>query len=134
MDGWMDRYFGILEDISSDRGAQFMSQVWSSFMEKLKVTVSHLRIPPSVQWSSGMGQWANPTSRFQNTFCATDQEDWCQFFPWAEYTQNTLTPFQCVLGYQLPAVDEWFQKSVQFWKKTLHILQQAAKTYKDFAD
>lgn len=34
------RYFGIPEDIVSDRGPQLMSRVWSSFLEKLGTTVS----------------------------------------------------------------------------------------------
>lgn len=33
-------YYGIPEDITSDCGTQFTSQVWSSFMEKLEVSVS----------------------------------------------------------------------------------------------
>lgn len=32
--------FGIPEDIVKDRGHQFISRVWQSFMEKLGVTVS----------------------------------------------------------------------------------------------
>lgn len=33
-------YFGILEDIVSDRGAQLTSCVWAGFMEKLVVSFS----------------------------------------------------------------------------------------------
>ncbi len=34
------RYFGIPEDIVSNRGPQFISQVWKSFLKLLGVTVS----------------------------------------------------------------------------------------------
>lgn len=34
------RYFGLLEDIVSDRGPQFISLVWKGFKEKLGITVS----------------------------------------------------------------------------------------------
>jgi hypothetical protein len=58
------------------------------------------------------------------------QGEWARFLPWAELAQNSLyhspyglTPFQCVLCYQLalalwtpsqteaPAVDEWFRNA-----------------------
>lgn len=33
-------YYGIAEDIVSDRGSQFISRVWRAFIEKLGITVS----------------------------------------------------------------------------------------------
>lgn len=37
-------YFGLPEDVVSDRGPQFTSKVWNSFLEKLEAT----RIPPTI--------------------------------------------------------------------------------------
>lgn len=36
----MFRYFGIPEEIVGDRGPQFMSLVWSSFMSKMGTTIN----------------------------------------------------------------------------------------------
>ncbi len=45
------RFYGLPEDIVSDRGPQFTSRVWSAFCQHK--CQSHLRLPSSVQWSSG---------------------------------------------------------------------------------
>ncbi len=66
---------------------------------------------------------------------------------WAEYAQNSLrkpstglTPFQCILGYQpplfpwsgepsnVPAVDDWIQRSEEIWNQAHHHLQRV-KTF-----
>lgn len=146
------RYFGIPEEIISDRDPQFTSRVWSSFMEKLGITVSLTSgYHPQV---NGQVEQANQEVRcFLQSFCAAKPEDWSRFIPWAEHTQYSLrhlathlTPFQCVLGYQLPLfprntnptdspiVDQWFQQSEQIWEGTHQHLERATHTYKQKAD
>lgn len=69
-----------------------------------------------------------------------------QFLLWASYTHNYLhysathlTPFQCVLGYQMPlfpwdalptgmpAVDEWFKRTEQVWESVINVLKKWLK-------
>ncbi len=119
------RYFGIPEDIVSDRGPQFISRVWKNFVQEI--------------------------GRFLRTFCHAHQHSWNQFIGWAEYAQNSLrqqttglTPFQCVLGFQpplfpwdrelsdVPAVDYWFRERV--WDEAHHHLRRAMGRRKLTAD
>lgn len=56
MFNWVFWYFGLLEDIVSDWGSQFTSQVWKHFMDKLEVTVSltsgyHPQAKGQVEWA-----------------------------------------------------------------------------------
>lgn len=67
--------------------------------------------------------------------CADHQGDWVWLLPWVQYAENShkhsatgLTPFQCVLGYQLAlypwnavttdvaAIDDWFRCSERVWE------------------
>lgn len=117
------RYFVLPEDVVSDRGLQFTSQVWHCFLEKLGVTVS---------LTSGYHPEANGQVEKINQ---ENQSDRVHFLHWAEHTQNSLrhsatglTPFQCVLGFQpplfpwnaspisAPAVDQWFRRSEHVWE------------------
>lgn len=124
------QYYGIPEDVVSDRA----SQVWSSFMEKLEVNVS--LISGFHPQANGQVERVNPgVGRFLHSFCMENQAHWSRFIPWEEYAQNSLhhsatnlTPFQCVLGYQLatfpwnttitnsPAVDDWFKCNEEAWE------------------
>ncbi|KAK3519820.1 hypothetical protein QTP70_006476 [Hemibagrus guttatus] len=120
------RYYGLPEDIVSDRGSQFTSRVWRAFFKRLGVTVS-LSSGYHPQTNRQTERKIQEVGRFLRTFCHDHQESWSQFLGWAEYAQNSLrqpttglTPFQCVLGYQpalfpwdgepsdVPAVDYWF--------------------------
>ncbi len=145
------RYYGIPEDIVSDRGPQFISRVWKAFFQLLGVTVS---------LSSGYHPESNgqterkiqEVGRFLRTFYHGHQNSWNQFLGWAEYAQNSLrqpstglTPFQCVLGFQpplfpwsgepsdVPAVDYWFRESEKVWV-IHHHFQRAVCRQKTAAD
>ncbi|KAL0190943.1 hypothetical protein M9458_013641, partial [Cirrhinus mrigala] len=131
------RFYGLPEDIVSDRGPQFTSRLWTSFFRLLGVNVS---------LTSGYHPQANgQLTRFLRSYCQDHQEDWSRFLLWAEYAQNSirkpstnLTPFQCTLGYQpslfpwsgepsdLPAVNSWFQRSEETWNRAHVHLQRAA--------
>ncbi len=106
------RYYGIPEDIVSDRGPQFTSRVWKAIFSLLGVSIS---------LSSGFHPQSNrqterkvqEISRFLRTLCHGHQNSWNQFLGWAEYAQNSLcqpstgfTPFQCRV-YSFPVGQSW---------------------------
>ncbi|KAL0147986.1 hypothetical protein M9458_056713 [Cirrhinus mrigala] len=145
-------YYGIPEDIISDRGPQFISRVWRSFFRLLGVTIS-LSSGYHPQTNGQTERKIQEVGRFLRTFCHGHQDSWNQFLGWAEYAQNSLrqpttglTPFQCVLGFQpplfpwngepseVPAVDYWFRESERVWDVAHHHLQRAVRRSKSIAD
>lgn len=97
---------GIPNDIVSDRGPQFISQVWKAFCKALGAT-------PSL--SSGFHPQTNGQAERANQFleaalrcvAETNPISWSQHLPWVEYTHNylpssatRLPPFEATLGYQ----------------------------------
>ncbi|KAK3521378.1 hypothetical protein QTP70_004116 [Hemibagrus guttatus] len=146
------RYFGIPEDIVSDRGPQFISRVWRAFLTRLGVVVS-LSSGYHPQTNGQTERKIQEISRYLRTFCHSHQNSWSQYLGWAEYAQNSLrqpstglTPFQCVLGYQpplfpwsaepsdVPAVDHWFRESERVWDSAHHQLQRALRRRRRTAD
>ncbi|KAK3538081.1 hypothetical protein QTP70_028643 [Hemibagrus guttatus] len=109
---------------------------------------------PNRPWSHlGTERKIQEISRYLRTFCHGHQDSWSQYLGWAKYTQNSLrqpstglTPFQCVLGYQLPlfpwsgepsdipAVDHWFRESERVWGSAHHQLQRALRRRRLTAD
>ncbi|KAK3548353.1 hypothetical protein QTP70_010714 [Hemibagrus guttatus] len=146
------RYYGLPEDIVSDRGPQFTSRVWRAFFKRLGVTIS-LSSGYHPQTNGQTERKIQEIGRFLRTFCHSHQESWSQFLAWAEYAQNSLrqsttglTPFQCVLGYQpplfpwdgepsdVPAVDYWFRESERVWGEAHRQLQRALRRRRSTAD
>ncbi|KAI4885455.1 hypothetical protein NFI96_014403 [Prochilodus magdalenae] len=146
------RFFGIPEDIVSDRGVQFTSRVWRAFMRKLGVSVS-LTSGYHPQ-SNGQCERANQElAKFLRVYCHDNQSDWATYLPWAEMAQNSLTssttsltPFQCILGFQpplmpwspqssdVPAVDHWMRRSEEVWEQTHRRIESVAQRQKEQAD
>ncbi|KAL0152505.1 hypothetical protein M9458_052228 [Cirrhinus mrigala] len=82
------RYYGIPEDIVSDRGPQFISRVWRSFFRLLGVTIS-LSSGYHPQTNGQTERKIQEVGRFLRTFCHGHQDSWNQFLGWAEYAQNS---------------------------------------------
>ncbi len=98
------RLHGIPTDIVSDRGPQFVSQVWQAFWRAVGATSS---------LSSGFhpqtnGQSERANQCLENTLrCLTEThpQSWSEHLSWAEYSHNSLinsstglSPFQVSLG------------------------------------
>ncbi|KAL0175542.1 hypothetical protein M9458_027872, partial [Cirrhinus mrigala] len=139
------RFYGLPEDIVSDRGPQFTSRLWTSFFRLLGVNVS-LTSGYHPQANGQVERLNQELTRFLRSYCQDHQEDWSRFLLWAEYAQNSirkpstnLTPSQCTLGYQpplfpwsgepsdLPAVNSWFQRSEETWNRAHVHLQRAVR-------
>ncbi|KAI2642438.1 Transposon Tf2-6 polyprotein [Labeo rohita] len=146
------RFYGLPEDIVSDRGPQFTSRLWSSFFRLLGVSIS-LTSGYHPEANGQVERLNQELTRFLRSYCQDHQEDWSRFLLWAEYTQNSirkpstnLTPFQCILGYQpplfpwsgepsdLPAVNSWFQQSEETWNRAHVHLQRAVRRTQAQAD
>lgn len=144
--------FGIPEDIVSDRGPQFISRIWRSFLSLLGVVVS-LSSGYHPQSNSQTERKIQEIGRYLRTFCHSHQNSWNRFIACAEYAQNSLrqptmnlTPFQCILGYQpplfpwswepadSPTVMYWFQESERVWDSAHQHLQHAVRRHKHHAD
>ncbi|KAL0168962.1 hypothetical protein M9458_037184, partial [Cirrhinus mrigala] len=149
---WVFRLYGLLEDIVSDRGPRFTSRLWATFFRLLGVNVS-LTSGYHPQANGQIERLNQELTRFLRTYCQNRQEDWNRYLFWAEYAQNSLrkpstslTPFQCVLGFQpplfpwsgepseLPAVNSWFQNSEETWNQAHIHLQGAVRRTQAQAD
>ncbi|KAG1925560.1 retrotransposable element [Pimephales promelas] len=135
------RFYGLPEDIVSDRGPQFTSRVWSAFFQQLNINVS-LTSGYHPQSNGQTERLNQEITRFLRSYCHQNQADWSRFLMWAEYAQNSLqkpstglTPFQCVMGFQpplfpwsgepteVPSVNDWLQRSEDIWNQAhTHLL------------
>ncbi|KAI2650806.1 Transposon Tf2-6 polyprotein [Labeo rohita] len=146
------RFYGLPEDIVSDRGPQFTSRLWSSFFRLLGVNVS-LTSGYHPEANGQVERLNQELTQFLRSYCHDRQEDWSRYLLWAEYAQNSirkastnLTPFQCILGFQpplfpwsgepsdLPAVNSWFQRSEETWNRAHVHLQRAVRRTQVQAD
>lgn len=99
---------GIPADIVSDRGPQFTSSVWRSFLSALRVAVSLL----SGYYPQSNGQTERENQTLENALqcvAACNPSTWTALLPWVEYSYNSLvssahvmSPFTASLGYQPP--------------------------------
>ncbi|KAK2885164.1 hypothetical protein Q8A73_021638 [Channa argus] len=146
------RLHGIPRDIVSDRGPQFVSQVWKAFCKALGATVS---------LSSGFHPQSNgQTERANQSLetalrCVTSSNPatWSSFIPWIEYAHNSLTssatglsPFMCSLGYQppmfpnqeteiaVPSVNAHIRRCRRLWKEAQAALLRTTQRNKRLAD
>ncbi len=146
------RFYGLPDDIVSDRGPQFRSQVWKSICQQLNINVS-LTSGYHPQSNGQVERLNQEIIRFLRSYCHRNQNDWSRFLMWAEYAQNSLrkpstglTPFQCVLGFQpplfpwsgepseLPAVNDWLQRCENTWNAAHVHLQRAVRRTREGAD
>ncbi|KAI2655924.1 Transposon Tf2-9 polyprotein [Labeo rohita] len=146
------RFYGLPEDIVSDRGPQFTSRVWSNFFRLLGVNIS-LTSGYHPEANGQVERLNQELIRFLRSYCHDHQENWSRFILWAEYAQNSirkpstnLTPFQCVLGFQpplfpwsgepseLPAINSWFEQSDATWNRAHVHLQRAVRRTQAQAD
>ncbi len=146
------RFYGLPEDIVSDRGPQFTSRVWKAFCQQLNINVS-LTSGYHPQSNGQVERLNQEITRFLRSYCHQNQNDWSRFLLWAEYAQNSLrkpstglTPFQCVLGFQpplfpwsgepseLPAVNDWLMRSEETWNAAHVHLQRAVRRTREQAD
>uniref|UniRef100_A0A3B1J2C0 Gypsy retrotransposon integrase-like protein 1 n=1 Tax=Astyanax mexicanus TaxID=7994 RepID=A0A3B1J2C0_ASTMX len=146
------RHFGVPEDILSDRGPQFTSRVWRAFFEHLGV---HVSLTSGFHpMSNGQCERVNQElGKFLRIYCFKYPTDWSHYLVWPEIAQNSLinstsglTPFQCVLGYQpplapwtvvssdVPAVDDWMNRSERVWEETHRQVSEVLQRYKEQSD
>ncbi|KAL0154660.1 hypothetical protein M9458_048923, partial [Cirrhinus mrigala] len=146
------RFYGLPEDIVSDRGPQFTSRLWSAFFKLLNVNVS-LTSGYHPQSNGQTERLNQEVIRFLRSYCYSHQSDWSRYLMWAEYAQNSLTkpstgmtPFQCILGFQppmfpwtdepadLPSINDWFQRSEDTWNQAHVHLSHAVRRQTQLAN
>ena len=146
------RLHGIPVDIVSDRGPQFISQVWKSFCKALGATVS---------LSSGFHPQSNGQTERANQdleaalrcVTATNPASWSSHLVWVEYAHNSLTsaatgltPFEASLGYQpplfpsqeselaVPSVQLHLRRCRKVWREARAALLRTAENNRRIAD
>ena len=146
------RLHGIPQDIVSDRGPQFSSQVWKAFCQALGATAS---------LSSGYHPQTNGQTERANQDlgaalrCVTAHHpsSWSRQLPWVEYAHNSLTsaatgmsPFMASLGYQpplfsvqeeavaVPSVQANIQRCRRIWREVRSALLRSAVRNQRLAD
>uniref|UniRef100_A0A8C7WS09 Integrase catalytic domain-containing protein n=1 Tax=Oryzias sinensis TaxID=183150 RepID=A0A8C7WS09_9TELE len=129
------RHHGIPSDIVSDRGPQFVSQVWRAFCSALGATVS-LTSGHHPQ-SNGQAERANQELEAAlRCLAAQNPANWSLFLVWIEYAHNNhpssatgMSPFEVYLGYSpplfpsqeldlaVPSIQQHLQKVQHVWKQ-----------------
>uniref|UniRef100_A0A3P9JP29 Integrase catalytic domain-containing protein n=1 Tax=Oryzias latipes TaxID=8090 RepID=A0A3P9JP29_ORYLA len=141
------RNHGIPSDIVSDRGPQFVSQVWRAFCSALGATVS-LSSGYHPQ-SNGQAERANQELETSlRCIAAQNTTDWAQYLVWVEYAHNShpssatgLSPFEASLGYlpplfpsqeldlSVPSVQEHLRRCQRIWHQAKAALLRTSENY-----
>ncbi|KAI2655672.1 Transposon Tf2-9 polyprotein [Labeo rohita] len=110
------RFYGLPEDIVSDRGPQFTSRVWAAFCKHLNINVSLTSgYHPE---SNGQAERLNQElTRFLRTYCFQPP-----LFPWSGEPS------------ELPSVNDWLQRSEETWNMAHVHLQRAIRRAQEQAD
>ena len=146
------RLHGIPQDIVSDRGPQFTSQVWKAFCRALGTT-SSLTSGYHPQ-SNGQTERANQSLE-SSLRCVASRlpSSWATHLPWVEYAHNSLissatgfSPFMINTGYQpplfpsqesdaaVPSVHAQFRRVRRVWRETRAALGRTAERNRRLAD
>lgn len=146
------RLHGIPVEITSDRGSQFMSQVWKSFCLALEARVNlSSGFPPQTN-----GQMERLNQELESTLrCVINHNpaSWSAHLPWVEYAHNShvsastgLSPFEVSLGYKpllfpeneadlaVPSVKLHIRRCRNVWTRTREALQRATTHHLQYAD
>uniref|UniRef100_A0A8C7YA87 Gypsy retrotransposon integrase-like protein 1 n=1 Tax=Oryzias sinensis TaxID=183150 RepID=A0A8C7YA87_9TELE len=146
------RLHGIPVDIVSDRGPQFISQLWKTFCAAFG---------PTVSLSSGFHPQSNGQAERTNQdlevalrcVCSRNQTSWSTLLPWVEYAHNSMTssasgmsPFESSLGYQpplfpeqekeatVPSVQHLYRRCRRIWREARAALLRSSAANKRLAD
>ncbi|KAL0154784.1 hypothetical protein M9458_049047, partial [Cirrhinus mrigala] len=123
------KFYGLPEDILSDRGPQFTSRVWASFCKLLNINVS-LTSGYHPQSNSQAERLNQELNWFLRSYCQGNQSDWSRYLFWAEYAQNSLRKPST----NLLAVDSWLRRSEETWDQVHVHLQRAVRRTREQAD
>ncbi|KAI4890785.1 hypothetical protein NFI96_028572, partial [Prochilodus magdalenae] len=115
--------------------------------------IPYLRLPSAEQRPVRESPANQELAKFLRVYCHDNQSDWATYLPWAEMAQNSLTssttsltPFQCILGFQpplmpwspqssdVPAVDHWMRRSEEVWEQTHWRIGSVVQRQKEQAD
>uniref|UniRef100_A0A3B3HJF8 Gypsy retrotransposon integrase-like protein 1 n=1 Tax=Oryzias latipes TaxID=8090 RepID=A0A3B3HJF8_ORYLA len=136
------RHHGIPADIVSDRGPQFISQVWKAFCSALGATSLTSGYHPQ---SNGQAERANQELEAAlRCLAAQNNSDWSKYLVWMEYAHNThpssatgVSPFEASLGYlpplfpsheldlTVPSVQDHLQRCQLIWRQTQEALRRS---------
>uniref|UniRef100_A0A8C6NU91 Gypsy retrotransposon integrase-like protein 1 n=1 Tax=Nothobranchius furzeri TaxID=105023 RepID=A0A8C6NU91_NOTFU len=101
------RLHGLPENITSDRGPQFVAAFWKEFCRLLGITVS-LSSGFHPQTNGQVERFNQDLETTLRAMCLKNPQTWSSQLPWAEYSHNTLvnstgfSPFQAAYEYQPP--------------------------------
>ncbi len=146
------RIHGLLVDVVSDRGPQFVSKFWTEFCRQLGATVSlSSGYHPQI---NGQAEWANQDlERVLHCVASTEPSSWSPKLTMVEYAHNSLpvsstglSPFQCCLGYQPPlfpsqesdaivlSAHAFIQRCLRTWRIVREALTRTGERNKASAD
>ena len=146
------RLHGIPTDLISDRGPQFISQVWKAFCRALGASVS---LSSGYQpQTNGQAERANQDlGTALRCVAARNPSAWSDHLSWIEYAHNSMacaatgmSPFECSLGYQpplfpaqeddisVPSVQHHLRRCRKMWKDARSALLRSAEQNRRIAD